>query len=214
MNKGAGLRQDPLAELLIGIPKTSKGPERQEGGFDVLDPGLDPTFFLGISGRTGNQEEAVSLRKLGVRPLDFGVVVGSPDDRALRVIKNDAPGNPNEPLEGLAVKGEPKSDLLVGDNLGILVAGEAECHDEDPGLDQFSRDRMRKKWPSSEVNLSRLPRPEVEDDGCRRVLLRQALEEASDGELPVYPYSRTRARWITVPWTPCRVHRRIRSSWP
>ena len=57
----------------------------------------------------------------------------------------------------------------------------AEGHDEDPGLDQLSRDRMRKKGPRPEVDLSGLPRLEVEDDGHRRGFLRQALEEASDG---------------------------------
>ena len=125
MNTGAGLRQDPRTELLVGVRKTPEGPKRQEGGFDVLDPGLDPAFFLGIPRRTGNQEEAISLCKFGIRSLDFGVVIGSPNDRAFGIIENDALRNPVEPLESSTVEGEPGANLLLGDNLGVLVMGEA-----------------------------------------------------------------------------------------
>jgi hypothetical protein len=36
--------------LTVGIGKTSELPQGYEIAFDIFHPGLDPAFFLGVSG--------------------------------------------------------------------------------------------------------------------------------------------------------------------
>ena len=58
----------------------------------------------------------------------------------------------------MPVTGEPGSDRLIPDELGVLVPRPAQGHDEEPGLAQLAGARIRQERSGAEVHLRGLPR--------------------------------------------------------
>ena len=50
------------------------------------------------------------------------------------IIDDQATRDAIEPLEGVAMAGEPRLHLLVAHKLGVLVTAPGERHDKKPGL--------------------------------------------------------------------------------
>ena len=62
--------------------------------------------------------------------------------------------------------GQPGRDPLIPDDLGVLVAAEAQGHDENPGGDELAGDRVGQLRPGAEVHLSGLTGLEMQPDGA------------------------------------------------
>ena len=74
--------------------------------------------------------EQVSFGAFGIRTLDRGVVDAGLGDGTLGVIDDDPARYTAKPMEGMAVTGQPGHRRLIPDDLGVLVPGPAEGHDE------------------------------------------------------------------------------------
>ncbi|MHB8236464.1 MAG: hypothetical protein ACYDDD_03250 [Acidithiobacillus ferrivorans] len=94
------------------------------------------------------------------------------DDGTFGVINDDPAWHTTKPIEGMAVTGEPGHRRLVPDDLGILVPGPAEGHDEEPGLADFSGHRINQRGTSTEVHLCGLSGCKDEAHGGIRQLYR------------------------------------------
>ena len=75
----------------------------------------------------------------------FGILGTSPGNGALGVVDDQFFRHPTEPFKGPPVAGQPGGNLLIKNDLGILVPGVTQRHDEKPGrsdltcveIDQF-----------------------------------------------------------------------------
>jgi len=157
MDPVSSLTPDPLPELLLGIVPVPEVPQGQEGTLDVLDPSLDDSLLLRIPGWTGIDAEAVALGVLAISPLDGGIVDTRLGDGALGVIDDNPRGNATEPGEGVSVTGQPGSDRLIPDKLGVLVPRPAQGHHEEPDLAQLPRAGIRQERSGAKVHLRGLP---------------------------------------------------------
>jgi hypothetical protein len=63
------------------------------------------------------------------------------------------------------VAGQPGLHLLVKDDLGVLMPGEAQGHDEDPRLQNLASRGIDELGTGAEVHLRGLGRGKVENDG-------------------------------------------------
>jgi len=177
MNPVACLLEHPPLELLVGIAEAAELSQGQKTPFDVLDPALHPALFLRIPRRAGADQEAVGLRKVPVRALYIRVIITCTGNRALRVVDNHFTGNPIEKLKSMAVRAKPRSDCLVQDQFGILVAAVAKCHDKNPGLEHFAGKHIRNGRTRSEVHLCSLAGLKIEHTACLYVALIKFLQE-------------------------------------
>jgi len=99
--------------------------------------------------------EQVSFGAFGIRTLDSGIVDAGLGDGTLGVIDDDPARYTAKPVEGMAVTGQPDHRRLIPDDLGILVPGPAEGHDEESGLADLSGHRIDQRGTSTEVHLCR-----------------------------------------------------------
>ena len=173
----AGLSHDPVVQLTVGIGKIPELPQRKKGPLDVLDAGLDPAFLLRISRRAGLDPEAIAQGQFLIGPLYLGIPGAGPGDGALGVVDDQPRRHPAEPLEGPTVAGQPGLDLLVADDLGILVPGMAESHDEKPGSGDLAGDSIDELRAGAEIDLGGFPGSEIEDYRGLDVGVRPRLEK-------------------------------------
>lgn len=95
-----GLACNPLSELPVGVGEITELAQRQEGIFDVFDPGLYPAFFLRVPGRTRGDAKAVAQGEFFIGPLDFRVFGTGAGNGALGVVDDQFFGYAAEPFEG------------------------------------------------------------------------------------------------------------------
>ena len=160
-----GLGVDPLHELLVGIGQAAELPQRQEGALDVFDPRLDDAFFLGIPRRTGFAPKPIPLRAIGIGPLDFGIVQTGFGDGALGVVDDQPPDHPAERLEGVAMTGQPRGDVLVAHHFRVLMARPAQGHHKHPGLEDLAGAGIGDRRPRAEIDLGGLAGLELSRSG-------------------------------------------------
>ncbi len=128
------LSHQPLAQLVIGMGEIAKLAQRHEARLDVFHAGFNAALLLRVSRRAGQNTETISGGQLRIGALHLGLVITGPRDGALRVVDHHRARHAVEPLEGVAVTGEPGVHLLVAHDLAILVAAPGKRHHEDPGL--------------------------------------------------------------------------------
>lgn len=177
VNAVAGLGRDPVLHLAVGVSKIAEFPQGQEAGLHVLYTGLDDALLLRVARRAGVDPEAVAFRAFGVGALDVGLIQAGAGDGALGVVDDEPAGHPAEPLERMAVAGEPGGDGLVANHLDVLVAGETQGHDEEPGLEHFAGGDIGDGGAGPEIHLGGFPRLEVEAHGHLWRLLRLDLAQ-------------------------------------
>jgi hypothetical protein len=174
-----GQRHDPLAQLGVGVGEITELAQDQEGALDVFDARLHAPLQLGFARRTGIDLEAVALGVFAVGALHLGIMGARAGDGALGVVDDQPGGNTGEPLEGAAVAGQPSLYALVPDHLGILVAAEAQSHDEDPALVPLPGSRVHQAWTRPKVHLGRLAGGELQTHCRQRHRQRQLLHKHS-----------------------------------
>ena len=132
MDAVAGLGHDPIGQLVVGVGKIAELPQGEKGPFDVLDPGLDPALLLRFPRRAGLDAEAIAQGQFFIGPLHLRVLGAGSGNGAFGVVDDHLFRYAAEPFEGPAVTGQPGLDLLIEDELGVLVAGSTQGHDEEP----------------------------------------------------------------------------------
>ena len=110
--------------------------------------------------RTCVDFEQVSFGAFGTSPLDSGIIDAGLGDGALGVIDDDPAWHTTKPFEGMPMTGQPGGCSLIPDDLGILMPGPAEGHDEKPSLAELSGHRINHGGASAEVHLRGLTRYE------------------------------------------------------
>ena len=127
--------------------------------------------------------EAVALGTLAIGALHLGVTVVGAGDGAFGVVDDDPLGHAVEPLEGVAMAGEPGGDILAPDELGVLMPAEAQRHDEDPGLAQLAGVGVEEARAGAEVDLGGFAGGEVQTHrGLERGRL-VGLQKPADGRV-------------------------------
>ena len=78
--------------------------------------------------------------------------------------------------------GQPGSHLLVEDDLGVLVTGRAQRHDEEPRGERFARVGIEQPGAGAEVHLGGFSRREIEQHrGLDAPLIGQRLDKSPNG---------------------------------
>jgi hypothetical protein len=103
--------------------------------------------------RAGINPEQIPFGVLGISPLNRGIVDAGLGDGTFGVINDDPARHTTKPVEGMAVTGQPGHRRLIPDNLGILMPGPAEGHNEEPGLADLSGHRIDHGGARAEVHL-------------------------------------------------------------
>ena len=133
-----------------------------------LTPDSTRPFLAGSAGGAWTDEEAISFGRFGIRTLYLGIIDHGTRDGALGVIDDESLGCAAEVTQCVVMAFEPRRDRLVAHELDVLMTAKAQRHDEEPGLGQRPAARIEHQRSSSEVNLRRFARCEVEDHGRRR----------------------------------------------
>ena len=102
------------------------------------------------------------------------------DDGALGVIDDRISGHTAKELKASAVASEPGLHLLVGDDLGVLMAAVGQGHDKDPGGKHFAGKHINNGRPFAKIDLDGLPGLKVQDGGYLGVLGFKLDEEPAD----------------------------------
>ena len=68
MDPIAGLAEDPLAKLLVGVGEVAKLAQEREAALEEFHARLDATFLFRVSQRRRGDGEAVSLGEVGGGP--------------------------------------------------------------------------------------------------------------------------------------------------
>ena len=155
--------------------------QRHEVVLHIFDARLDPPLLPRILNRTGVDPERVSEGQIGVRALHGRLVVAGARDGGLEVIDPNLARYAIEPLEGMAVAGQPGLDRLVAHDLGVLVAAPGERAHEDPGLEGLSGVRVGNAGTHAEVDLCHVGHGKLEFDGSRWLFGQCLIQEAIDG---------------------------------
>ena len=157
MAADAGLFEDPAFRLIVEVDQIAELPQRQKVALEVLDAGLDDALLLWIVWRAGVDAEAVAFGTVGVGALRLRIVRAGLGDGALGVVDDQARRHGAEPFESAAVAAEPGGHRLVPDELDVLVAREAQGHDEGPST-AHRAGSVGQQGAGAEIHLGRFAR--------------------------------------------------------
>ncbi len=174
----ARLAEDPFAQLLISVGEAAKFTGGHEAPLEILDTRFHPAFLFRVPGRTGINPEAVALGILRVRTLSNRIVETGPGDRAPGIVNDDSRRHPAEPLECPAVTFQPGLRALVKHQLGILVTGERQGHQEEPGLQLLAAANVHLPGTGTEIHLPGFARLECQVYGGPGPINAQAADES------------------------------------
>ena len=119
-----------VIDILIGALEFAPG---QCVALDVVYASLfDFALVARRLGNTRRYQEVVVLRELPIAALCLLVMHNSPYDRGFEIVRPDLLDHSTKELEASDVKRNPRLDLLVKDDLGVLVAAPRKRHHEDP----------------------------------------------------------------------------------
>jgi hypothetical protein len=159
-----------IGELLAG----------QKAAFGEVHAIFHFALVLGRAWAVGADQETVVLGLPPIRLAENRVVQVRLEDGRLQVVQDDALRDAAEPLEGVAVAGQPGADLLVEDELGVLMTAVAERHDEDPGATRPAADRVEQRPRAAEIHLRFFARSGVHPHHRVRSRWLERVHEAAD----------------------------------
>ena len=128
---------------VIGIPvesfETPALAQRNEGGPQVANRALDPTFLIAASWRHGARIEAIVISQLEETRVVTDRVPLALEHDAAQVVVEHRPGNTAKPGEGLDMRGEEAGQPRVVEEAKEESARVAQHHDE--GVEDDARHR-------------------------------------------------------------------------
>ena len=101
-----------------------------------------------------------------------------PGDRAPGIVNDDSRRHPAEPLECPAVTFQPGLRALVKHQLGILVTGERQGHQEKPGLQLLAATNVHHPGTGAEIHLPGFARLERQVYGGPGPINAQVADES------------------------------------
>jgi hypothetical protein len=119
----SGLAEYPLFQLVVGIGQGAEVPQRKEISFDKFHSRFHAALLFWVPGRAWGDQKSVAFSVLRVGALDGRIMETGLDDGALGIVDDEALGEATvKELEGPTVASQPGPHLLIGDDLGVLMA--------------------------------------------------------------------------------------------
>ncbi len=123
----------PLPQVPLRVFPGLEGTSLEAAGLRVPDVALDAALVRGGVRPGGVGQASVVLAESEEILLVVSLAKVVAEDAALEVIELEPKGYASEMLEAPPDGPEERGDLLVGDELVVSAAAEAEGHDEQPG---------------------------------------------------------------------------------
>lgn len=179
----AGHLVHPGVEALVGDPQVDERLAGQEVALDVMHAVFDFALVAGLARGGGADQKAVVQPQAAIGLAQHRVVHQGLQHRRLEIVRHHPVGHAAEALEGAPMQANPGRRLLIEDELGVLVAAEAQGRHERPGWARAAAVRVV-QWPDrAKVDLQLFARRAVDAHHRVRGDRAQAMHVAAHGRV-------------------------------